>query len=518
MPNDTILSPEKLRLLNQLKPFISRNPQILRMNESQFENWKSKSPTTEGLSYNDIQLYKEHTPLERTIYQAPRPGISSEEKPKITSLRQIKTSSQLAQWLSDYKQLLPQNVQQRIFLSRDDLAQKNVFYVKLWDQVRTLIPPDDFLKLEEATKSAKTENDVFNTFIYWRNHLVNRNLQLMLPDELAEAYRFWRIKHSSEEQKKYSEEKEVFQASSTPASYPVSPPLKTPSTPISHPISQQVGSTSSPQLNTSISQESNTFPSEAEVPMEQPTIVPGDEPQTFSNQAVQTNASHSIPPQHSPREAISSSQEADSDTVRDDRKQSSQQQSHQSPQDIERRINQAKERFEDIKNPKRVFDRANKNVQNKANNIRNMSQKATNGIKRLLKLGGKAGGIGEGGAVAAEGGAVATGAGAVIVETAPVWIPIVIILLLLLFVLILVILLIFAIWFTPGERFSRIIVQKSADKSQVPNPADAKKPEDTNITYTISATYDKKIERDQCLRRDPRQCRVCLSGRKLYCL
>lgn len=489
MPNDTVLSPEKLRLLNQLKPFISRNPQILRMNESQFENWKTKSPTTEGLSYQDIQLYKEHIPLERTIYQAPRPGISSEE-PKITSLRQIKTSSQLTQWLSDYKQLLPKNIQQRIFLSRDDLAQKNVFYVKLWDQVRTLIPQEDFLRLEEATKSAKNEIEVSNAFIFWRNHLANRNLQLMLPDELAEAYRFWQIKHRSDEQKPLPEEKDVFYASPPSHSQPTASPITfSPKTPAPT-FSQHTSDISSPPENTTISQEIIASPTEAELVTDQPPTPSTEISQSFPQPSKQIS-SQEVTPSQPLANRTASPQASEGDNRSDNRQQSS---SHQSPQDIQRRINQAKERFEDIKNPRRIFDRTSQNIQNRTNGVRNMSQKATNGIKRLLKLGGKAGGIGEGGVAAAEGGAVAAGAGATLVETAPIWIPIVIVLLLLLFVLILLILLIYAIWFSPDEKFQRIIVQKTVDKTQVPNPADAKNPDDTKVTYTISATYDKKSQ------------------------
>lgn len=527
MPNDLKKTPKDVfRAIPNLPPNVrdaiqrvslasSRNPQILSYNERELELWKARDPDHRTITKHDIDIYKEHvdTPVQRTqtVFSSPQ------KKTEIPPLAKIRTPEEFSLWLNHYRQNLPEEFRKRMYISPTDFMQKKVFYPKFWKLISSTLPPEELDRLNTYTQSAR-QSEIYPRFIYWRNHLPH-HFQAMVPDELYQVYAYAKLNEASHPPSR--ENIEIFEAQK---------PLVPPHEEVSHaenkkseePVTKSTASTTHqvvPETHISDAQENldQADVREQVIPPTREEAVLNQENQiseTLSSPADIQQAEEPIMPPNTPYSPLSyptSTEERMSAEERSDQPQQSTQSSTHNPN-----YKQMQERYKDLKNPQRVIDRTKQQIENIKNpkqlfnnkintykNRVNQGRKVFKTARNLFKTGGK---LGRTGATAAEvgaaGGAGAAGAGGVTVAgagavtiggiTIGTIFLIIFCVLMVLFVLILFALLFFAILFGTQETFDRIIVQKTANKTAVPNPADATTPEQTDITFTISATYDKK--------------------------
>ena len=469
---------------------------------SELREWNHTHPT-QTIAESEFESYLTHEKQQlglHTVFTS-KPLVPLSQKPLVLS--QISTPKEYRAWIETH--YTPQE-RRMLGFADSDILQKSNRFAHLFSQITHFIPEEDIERLLKQSENARNDGDMYQQYIYWRDHL-NPKFQRLFPDDLFVGFRSWnRIRHQlpetplekevenkiiqtveqeHKEKEKEKEKKKEGLREQTPLAKkgedtPATQVVIQEAAPVEE-ISELVRPAETVYTPVPLSSDPS-IPEELE---EQQTISPPvGQPMSTPSQSVQPSLPTSPPSQGEKQEE-----------KRD--------QSHSN------KIQQGRQRYNQYKK----LDNAYKKFKGGERNISKLFgkgesqagktgskflQKAIRPVGRVLGKGlGRLGLMGGGGTVTA--GAAGTGAGGAAVTTgvvasSPVWVPIVLLILGILLVIFFFVIWIFIIFFLPDDKLATIVLRKEADKQQVPNPEDSLTPGDTNITFTISASHDESAQ------------------------
>ncbi len=420
--------------------------------QSELKDWNHAHPT-QTIGESEFESYLAHVKQQlglHTVFTS-KPPVPTPQKP--VSLSQISTPKEYRAWIEAH--YTPQERRMLGFADSDILQKKNRF-AHLFSQITHFIPEEDVQQLLKQSESARTDGEIYQQYVYWRNHL-NPKFQRLFPDDLYIGFRSWiRMRHQLAETP--IEERTI--------------------------VNKQV------EIHTPI-------PSQSES-----TIVEEANQASISQQYTSNiSSSEYSPPQISTSDTLGSTFST--------APQRPTQQDQQSDSSLLDKIKRIRKWYKRLKKAKELYDIFKGSKGATSGRTGRLLQKGGRALGKGARSLGRAGGrllsrlglIGGGGGTAAAGGVgAAAGTGVVaggttvttgVVASSPIWVPIVLLILGILLVIFFIVIWIFIIFFMDDAKLATIILQKSADKTQIPNPKDTATPEDTRVTFTISASHDE---------------------------
>ncbi len=476
--------------------------------KSELKDWNHTHPT-QTIGESEFEAYLAHEKQQlglHTVFTT-KPPMPTLQKP--VSLSQISTPKEYRAWIENHYTLQERRM---LGFADSDILQKKNRFAHLFSQITHFIPEEDVERLLKQSESAKNDGEMYQQYIYWRDHL-NPKFQRLFPDDLFVGFRNWnRMKHQLPEVplekevenkiiqavEKMHEEKEKEKEDKKKKEEPRE----------ERSAQQKKGEEIPPQVHIIEAAPVETTP---DLRRAETVYIPVPLP---SNLAL-VEDTHPSQPIESPHEELNPplTQSFQQETVPPSSPSQKEDDSHSS---IIQKIKKARKLYNRIKKTKELYDKFKGGERNisklfgKGESQAGRSggkllQKAIRPVGRVLGKGlGRLGLMGGGGGTAAAGGVgAAAGTGAVaggsavttgVVASSPIWIPIVLLILGILLVIFFIVIWIFIIFFMDDDKLATIILRKEADKQQVPNPEDSLTPGDTNITFTISASHDESAQ------------------------